>query len=300
MPRLTRYAKSRPIFRASNRIRLWPRPPPGCSIGPRHRKRSGDFLRQRCRSWRQTLGGEYVAFVEGAKGHWRTIAASGPERAVADDLLAESLDEERPVVQRRLVCRSAGFASRRRRPAGGLSQRWSTAVEHGGTLRHALALAGRRHSSTSAAGSATTTDRPAGSAAWKSPPSGRKRSRWTSCWCRWPRPRRACCDAERASIFLWDRTTQTLVGRPALGVPRRASCELPTMRASWGRWFTRGQPRRVDEDVAAEQREIDRRVDQRLKFQTRSLLCVPLRGQSGELFGRVRSHQQDRRQLYGR
>ena len=29
----------------------------------------------------------------------------------------------------------------------------------------------------------------------------------------------------------------------------------------------------------------DRRVDQRLKFQTRSLLCVPLRGRTGELFG---------------
>ena len=25
-------------------------------------------------------------------------------------------------------------------------------------------------------------------------------------------------DAERASIFLWDKTTHTLVGRPALGV----------------------------------------------------------------------------------
>jgi DNA-binding NtrC family response regulator len=46
-----------------------------------------------------------------------------------------------------------------------------------------------------------------------------------------------------------------------------------------------GQPRRVDADIASDQREIDRRVDQKLKFQTRTLVCVPLRGRKGDLFG---------------
>ena len=59
---------------------------------------------------------------------------------------------------------------------------------------------------------------------------------------------------------------------------REANCGFPTTRASSARWCTRGEPRRVDADVAAEQREIDRRVDQQLGFQTRTLLCVPLRG----------------------
>jgi Nif-specific regulatory protein len=46
-----------------------------------------------------------------------------------------------------------------------------------------------------------------------------------------------------------------------------------------------GQARRVDMDIEAEQGEVDRRVDRQLKFHTKSLVCVPLRGKSGELFG---------------
>jgi len=91
-------------------------------------------------------------------------------------------------------------------------------------------------------------------------------------------------DAQRASIFLWDKQTHTLVGRPALGV---SGSELRITDDSGivGQVVHSGLPRRVDADVAAEQREIDRRVDQRLKFETRSLLCVPLVGKTGDVFG---------------
>ena len=50
-----------------------------------------------------------------------------------------------------------------------------------------------------------------------------------------------------------------------------------------GQVIRTGQPRRVDRESG--QQEIDRRVDQQLKFQTRTLLCVPLRGRGGKLFG---------------
>ena len=56
------------------------------------------------------------------------------------------------------------------------------------------------------------------------------------------------------------RTTRSSAGRRSAS--KGTSCGFPTTPASSARWFRRGQPRRVDADIAAEQREIDRRVDQ--------------------------------------
>jgi len=89
-------------------------------------------------------------------------------------------------------------------------------------------------------------------------------------------------DAERASVFLWDRQTRTLVGRPALGVDG-GELRIPEDAGIVGQVIRTGQPRRVDRDSG--QQEIDRRVDRQLGFQTRTLLCVPLRGRGGKLFG---------------
>lgn len=88
--------------------------------------------------------------------------------------------------------------------------------------------------------------------------------------------------AERASIFLWDRANRTLVGRPALGV-KGEELRLPDDVGVVGQVIQTGEARRVDRDEA--QREVDRRVDRRLGFQTRSLLCVPLRSPNGALLG---------------
>ena len=89
-------------------------------------------------------------------------------------------------------------------------------------------------------------------------------------------------DAERASVFLWDRETKTLVGRPALGV-EGGELRIPEDAGIVGQVIKTGDSRRVDEDVG--QQEIDRRVDRKLGFTTRTLLCVPLRGRGGKLFG---------------
>lgn len=89
-------------------------------------------------------------------------------------------------------------------------------------------------------------------------------------------------EADRASIFLWDKANHLLVGRPALGLPQ-GELRIRDDRGVVGEVLRTGQPRRVD--AATEPQAIDRHVDSQLQYQTRSLLCVPLRGRGGELFG---------------
>ncbi|MGA2068139.1 MAG: sigma-54-dependent Fis family transcriptional regulator [Thermoguttaceae bacterium] len=88
--------------------------------------------------------------------------------------------------------------------------------------------------------------------------------------------------ADRASIFLWDRPNRCLVGRPALGI-REGELRIPDDRGVVGGVLQSGRPRRVD--AATEPAAIDRHVDAQFHYQTRTLVCVPLRGRSGELFG---------------
>jgi transcriptional regulator with GAF, ATPase, and Fis domain len=88
--------------------------------------------------------------------------------------------------------------------------------------------------------------------------------------------------AERASIFLWDQQSKTLVGRPALGV-EGGELRIPDDAGVVGQVVQTGTPRRVG--VRGGQQEIFRTVDKKLRFDTRSLVCVPLRSQSGEVLG---------------
>jgi Nif-specific regulatory protein len=90
--------------------------------------------------------------------------------------------------------------------------------------------------------------------------------------------------AERASIFLWDRRNKTLVGRPALGI-EEGELRIPDDRGIVGQVIQTGQPRMVDVQSESDQKEVYRQVDQQLGYQTRSLLCVPLRGRGGKLLG---------------
>ncbi len=88
--------------------------------------------------------------------------------------------------------------------------------------------------------------------------------------------------ADRASIFLWDKPNHILVGRPALGAPD-GELRIRDDSGVVGEVIRTGQPRRVD--AGSEPEAVDRRVDEQLRYQTRTLLCVPMRGRSGELFG---------------
>lgn len=80
--------------------------------------------------------------------------------------------------------------------------------------------------------------------------------------------------AERASIFLWDRGRRKLVGRPALGV-EGGQLEVDDSEGVVGAVLQSGRPRRWQAGDDGES-EVNRTVDRRLRFETRSLLAVPL------------------------
>ena len=88
--------------------------------------------------------------------------------------------------------------------------------------------------------------------------------------------------ADRASIFLWDKPNKTLVGRPALGV-EGGELRIGDDVGVVGEVIQTGKPRRVD--VAHDSDAIDRKVDKQLDYQTDSLVCVPLCSPDGEMLG---------------
>jgi len=87
--------------------------------------------------------------------------------------------------------------------------------------------------------------------------------------------------ADRASIFLWDKPNKTLVGRPALGV-EGGELRIADDSGIVGQVVQTGEPRRV---AAGDASEIDRQVDTKLGYETRTLLCVPLVSAEGERLG---------------
>lgn len=89
--------------------------------------------------------------------------------------------------------------------------------------------------------------------------------------------------AERASIFLWDRRRGKLIGRPALGV-EGGGLEVDDKAGIVGAVLESGQARTwvAGDDAEA---EVNRSVDRRLHFVTRSLAAVPMRSPSGQLLG---------------
>jgi transcriptional regulator with GAF, ATPase, and Fis domain len=89
-------------------------------------------------------------------------------------------------------------------------------------------------------------------------------------------------DADRASIFLWDKANKTIVGRPALGV-EGGELRLADDAGIVGRVIQTGESWRVsgDEDAA----EIDRAADTKTGYRTKTILCVPLESPDGLRLG---------------
>ncbi len=89
-------------------------------------------------------------------------------------------------------------------------------------------------------------------------------------------------DADRASIFVWDRANKLLIGRPALGLPNN-ELQLPDDVGVVGRVVRTGKPERV---VVAETPEaVERSVDAQSGYVTQTLLCVPLVDSQGDVHG---------------
>lgn len=88
---------------------------------------------------------------------------------------------------------------------------------------------------------------------------------------------------ERASIFLWDKRRRKLVGRPALGVEGGA-LEVDDNAGVVGEVLRTSEPKIWNGDTDDESR-VNRKVDESLEFETRSLVAVPMVGQRDELIG---------------
>ncbi len=240
------------------------------------------FLRQSLPLLGQALGAEYLAVVHGEKGQWRTLAASGPQRSAPAELLAEALDRDEPAAhgdwqvaplgergtsgEMLAAYRAKGAAADRGRALATLAQWLATGLAH---------VRSRQRDQQQIARQAAILEI---AAQWQ------QTLEMDALLKRMAEAATKLLSAERASIFLWDQAAKILVGRPALGV-EGGELRIADDAGVVGQVVQTGQPRRVDTDVAAEQRDIDRRVDQKLKFQTRSLVCVPLRGKKGDLFG---------------
>jgi putative methionine-R-sulfoxide reductase with GAF domain len=239
----------------------------------------------------RSLGLPYVGLVQGAKGRWNTKFQSSrlPEDLPAE-WLAELLDQEPG------GSAPAGLGTR---PATGGSV-WTAIplrqsqhpsellVAHGPVSVQATlpAVVAAFELANAARNSAATAERRAArlralldvTIAWnrhRSTPELLHRIAETST---------QLLDAERATIFLIDRTRGVLVGKPALGV---AAGELlvPLQAGVVGRTVATGEVHRVDSDIASEQALVDRAVDQSLNYRTRSLICAPMRDARGQVIG---------------
>ncbi len=89
-------------------------------------------------------------------------------------------------------------------------------------------------------------------------------------------------DAERASIFIWDREAHEVVARPALGITGQ-DLRLPDDYGIVGQVLHSGEPLIVNDAAAHPAFRAD--VDRKTGFRTRSLLAVPLVDPAGSTLG---------------
>jgi len=90
-------------------------------------------------------------------------------------------------------------------------------------------------------------------------------------------------NCERASIFLWDKRRKKLIGRPALGVAEGA-LEVDDSVGVVGEVLGSQEPK-IWNDGSDDESRVNRKVDQSLEFETRSLVAVPMRGRRNDLIG---------------
>ena len=226
-------------------------------------------------------GGDFVALAGQLGGQWTARAESGKRRPLPVDLLADVLDREAAAVHDAWV---AVPLAPRRSTGEALVMHCAPSTEPREALAALSELAPLLHDGLAAAGERHRESRRI-----------RRLEKILDIAHRWNQTREVVpllvqmaeaatqlLGADRASIFLWDRRNHVLVGRPALGV-EEGELRIPDDRGVVGQVIQTGQPMRVN--AATEPEQIDHQVDSKLGYQTRTLLCVPLRGRSGELLG---------------
>ncbi len=235
------------------------------------------LLAEVCRA----MSAAYAAVVTRPAGEWRVEAAAGSQRSLPYDSMANALDDGRPAAQGNWLL--APFPSGTQREAVLLVVAYPHAA-----ASESLTSFGHLADWLAAARHVLSTDDCQRRRVLRLEAILEIAVQWGQTLdmdCLLQQMAAAATDllgAERASIFLWDRAHKLLVGRPAMGV-EGGELSVPDDAGVVGKVVQSGQPRRVDRLEG--QDEIDRRVDLQLGFETQTLLCVPLRGRGGELFG---------------
>jgi len=230
---------------------------------------------------KETLDADYIVLAAAVAGRWTIAADSGKAQPLPIDMLADALDGESPAaasdwIALPLTTRSEdgeALAFHFALPEKAAASR--AAIERlAPTMQHAFAGVRRR---------AAEQRRLRRAEAMLELAAGWNRTREIEpLLVQMAETASRLLTADRASIFLWDRPNHTLVGRPALGAPDgelRISDSLGVV----GEVIRTGEPRRADAE--ADPQSVNQSVGDRLGYKTRTLLCVPLRGRSGELFG---------------
>jgi len=89
-------------------------------------------------------------------------------------------------------------------------------------------------------------------------------------------------DVQRASLFLVDRKTDSLLLRVAEDLPQDGEIRIPIGSGIAGAVAQSGQAIRID-DAYSDSR-FNPEVDRRSGFKTRSIMCLPILNRSGEVF----------------
>jgi Nif-specific regulatory protein len=239
-----------------------------------------DLLKDVLSSLLASIHAEYMAVVRGQQGRWTTLAAAGLNGTFPEHLVGETLDTTE-------ACRQGAWVSAMLDPRASRGEllvvrarrnvtrdQTETVQRLASLLGRALATVRHRQQLQHRIDRLETVLEITGQ--WNQTQSTDDLLNQIA------KASTQLLAAERASIFLWDKKNQTLVGRPALGI-EEGELRVPDDAGVVGQVVNTGECRRVDEQQAED--EVDRSVDRQLGFRTRNLLCVPLRSAAGKMLG---------------
>ncbi len=225
-------------------------------------------------------GSDATVLLRGERGRWRVLSRVGLDRPLSWDLLAEALDSERTVVQKGWSAAPLpGWDPLNEvlafhHPQGEVRQAVPGTSQMAEWLGAGLRTVRTRHRQRQQIGRLQTVLEI--TRQWS------QTQRTDELLQQIAEAATRLLQAERASIFLWDKRNHVLVGRPALGV-EQGELRIADDVGVVGQVLQTGELRRVDHQEAGG--EIDHRVDRQLKFRTRNLLCAPLQSSRGDRLG---------------
>jgi Nif-specific regulatory protein len=227
------------------------------------------------------IGADFIALVQLREGRWMTDGETGARRPLPTDLLAEVLDRETaaaegPWTAAPLAARDAASGVLVAHFARPTSDAITSLDALAAALAAALASVHKRESQKHRTEQLETILQLA--AQWN------QTHEMVPLLEQMAQAATRLLTADRASIFLWDKPSHTLVGRPALGVAG-GELRIPDDAGVVGQVVRHGISRRIAAADFAQQQEINRQVDAQLGYETRSLVCVPLRTHSAEVLG---------------